>query len=88
MIFPLLFLLQAQFKNAGGANGGSAGRARTFVDDTAQSEEVNETAGERDSGEEFRSESREVDDNDGDGDEVDHPGQASIGKKLWTFLTT
>ncbi|XP_057769925.1 nuclear matrix constituent protein 1 isoform X2 [Salvia miltiorrhiza] len=67
----------AQFKNPGGTNnGGYAG--------TALSEEVSGTAGER----EYRSESREEDDNDGDGDEVDHPGQASIGKKLWTFLTT
>ncbi|KAG6396177.1 hypothetical protein SASPL_142319 [Salvia splendens] len=71
----------AQFKNAGRTNGGHV--------DTALSEDVSETAGEREyNGEEFRSETREEDDNDGDGDEVDHPGQASIGKKLWTFLTT
>lgn len=74
--------MQAQFKGTGGTK-------RTFVDGLAMSEEVNETEGERVySGEEFRSESREEDDNEGDGDEVNHPGEVSIGKKLWTFLTT
>ncbi|KAH6774664.1 hypothetical protein C2S51_013068 [Perilla frutescens var. frutescens] len=78
------FSADSPFKYAGGTNGGRA--------NTALSEEVNGTVGKREySGEEFRSESRGEDDNDnndGDDDEVDHPGQASIGKKLWTFLTT
>ncbi|KAL8471925.1 hypothetical protein ACS0TY_029237 [Phlomoides rotata] len=61
----------------------------TSRDELALSEEVN---GEREeSGEEFISESRGTEDdnkNNDDDEEVVHPGEASIGKKLWTFLTT
>lgn len=78
-----LLTLQAQLK-------GTVGTKSTRVEDLAMSEEVNGTEGERGeySGEEFRSESRDEDDNEGDDNEVNHPGEVSIGKKLWTFLTT
>lgn len=80
LIIASLLTLQAQLK-------GSVGTKSTRVEDLAMSEEVNGTGGEY-SGEEFRSESREEADNEGDDNEVNHPGEVSIGKKLWTFLTT
>ncbi|KAI3452126.1 hypothetical protein Pfo_008791 [Paulownia fortunei] len=88
------FSADSPFKNAGGTHGGHVDTGNTSVEDMVLSEEVNGTAeGAREySGEEFKSESRgeedDDDNNDGDGDEVDHPGEVSIGKKLWTFLTT
>ncbi|GER42844.1 nuclear matrix constituent-like protein 1 [Striga asiatica] len=72
----------------------SAATASEFSADSP-SEEVNggsaECAMEEYSGEDYKTASREEDDddeNDGDGDEVDHPGEISVGKKLWTFITT
>lgn len=64
------------------------------------SEEVNGTpegAGEYGDGDEYRSESRGDDaaegdigerDDEDDDEESEHPGEVSIGKKLWTFFTT
>lgn len=62
-------------------------------ENTAVSEEVNgSTEGGQEfvDGDEYRSESQngtpiEEDDDD---EESEHPGEASIGKKLWTFFTT
>ncbi|KAL6553102.1 hypothetical protein OROGR_006944 [Orobanche gracilis] len=76
------FSADCSFKNAGRVD-----TSNTYVEEEEEevglSEEVNRT------GEDFKTESRgEDDNNDGDEDEVDHPGQVSIGKKLWTFLTT
>ncbi|CAA2954511.1 Hypothetical predicted protein [Olea europaea subsp. europaea] len=80
-----------RFKNAGGHH--LKYTANTSLDDMVMSEEVSGTAGAKDySDEDLQTKSREEDDDDdnddGDDDEVDHPGEASIGKKLWTFLTT
>ncbi|KAL6526250.1 hypothetical protein OROMI_029890 [Orobanche minor] len=76
------FSADCSFKNAGRVD-----TSNTYVEEEEEevdlSEEVNRT------GEDLKTESRgEDDNNDGDEDEVDHPGQVSIGKKLWTFLTT
>ncbi|XP_061367038.1 protein CROWDED NUCLEI 1 [Gastrolobium bilobum] len=62
---------------------------RTFANNMALSEEVNGTAEENDT--EYRSEShgegaRGVDDEDDE--DYQHPGEASMGKKLWNFFTT
>ncbi|CAL0314683.1 unnamed protein product [Lupinus luteus] len=67
---------------------------RTVADNIALSEEVNGTADdveEHDSG--YRTESHGDDadgvrDEDEDDEDYQHPGEASIGKKLWTFFTT
>lgn len=61
------------------------------------SEEVNGTpqrAGKYADGDEYRSESHGndashiEDEDEDDEEESQHPGEVSIGKKLWTFLTT
>lgn len=72
---------------------GDANGTKEIVEDMALSEEVNGTP---DKGDKHgnRSESLGVDavalDEDGDEAECEdeHPGEVSIGKKLWTFLTT
>ncbi|KAF8011319.1 hypothetical protein BT93_J1811 [Corymbia citriodora subsp. variegata] len=72
---------------------GDANGTKEIVEDMALSEEVNGTPDKGDK-HDNRSESLGVNavalDEDGDDDEceVEHPGEASIGKKLWNFLTT
>ncbi|XP_024022317.1 protein CROWDED NUCLEI 1 [Morus notabilis] len=70
---------------------------KNMVENTALSEEVNgtpERGREYADGDDYRSESQgddasNVEDEDEDDDEESqHPGEVSIGKKLWTFLTT
>ncbi|KAL3833431.1 hypothetical protein ACJIZ3_008167 [Penstemon smallii] len=70
-----------RFKNAETVN--------TSVDNIVMSEEVNESAGLEYIDEDFKTESNGEEENDSDNDdEVDHPGEVSVGKKLWTFFTT
>ncbi|KAF9663949.1 hypothetical protein SADUNF_Sadunf17G0105300 [Salix dunnii] len=71
------------------------GSARKMDESAALSEEINGTqegAGEYGIADENRSETprddNEDEDEDGDEEESVHPGEVSIGKKLWTFLTT
>ncbi|XP_009598067.1 nuclear matrix constituent protein 1-like isoform X1 [Nicotiana tomentosiformis] len=70
---------------------GSANIATELVDDTGLSEEVNETP-KQPSAYDVNGDGDGCDDSDGDeGDEeeeIEHPGEVSIGKKLWTFITT
>ncbi|KAL7141240.1 hypothetical protein ABFS83_08G039900 [Erythranthe nasuta] len=77
------FSADSPFKNA-------VGTRREHVDDMVLSEEVNGTAeeGMEYSGEEFKTESEGEEGDNNEEDEVEHPGQASIGKKFWNFLTT
>ncbi|CAK7335075.1 unnamed protein product [Dovyalis caffra] len=68
------------------------GSARKLGENVALSEEVNGTpegAGEYGIADENTSETpRDDDEDDDNGEEYVHPGEVSIGKKLWTFLTT
>ncbi|KAL0343563.1 UNVERIFIED_CONTAM: protein CROWDED NUCLEI 1 [Sesamum angustifolium] len=85
------FSADSPFKIAGDTHVWRVDTANTSVDDVVGSEVNGMAEGTRGySHEEFKSESHggEDDNNDGDDDEVDHPSEVSIGKKLWTFLTT
>lgn len=69
--------------------------ARTFASNMALSEEVNGTADDaEDHDAEYRSESRGVEDEEEENEENEidedyqQPGETSVGKKLWKFLTT
>lgn len=66
--------------------------SKRLAENIALSEEVNGTpegAGEYGGMDELQSESRGEDGEDEDDeDETEHPGEVSIGKKLWTFFTT
>ncbi|CAH9128848.1 unnamed protein product [Cuscuta epithymum] len=63
------------------------GNTVTLVDKTNSSEEVNGTP-EFNEEDEYDSTLHPEEDVDSDSDESDGPGQASIGKKLWTFFTS
>ena len=74
---------------------GDADTARNLVENAALSEEVNgtpEKAGEVGVADDYRSESlggdEEEEEEEEEEDESVHPGEVSIGKKLWNFLTT
>ncbi|GMN57035.1 hypothetical protein TIFTF001_026146 [Ficus carica] len=77
------------------AEDGYVDATKNIAENTALSEEVNGTpqrAGEYADGDEIQSESHgddasHVEDED-DEEESQHPGEVSIGKKLWTFFTT
>ncbi|KAL4362478.1 hypothetical protein GQ457_04G023710 [Hibiscus cannabinus] len=79
-----------QCETAPDTKDGSA--THTFDVNMALSEEVNGTPegdGEYSDGDDYKSESHSegLKDEDED-DETEHPGEVSIGKKVWTFLTT
>uniref|UniRef100_A0A2P2MH28 Putative nuclear matrix constituent protein 1-like protein n=1 Tax=Rhizophora mucronata TaxID=61149 RepID=A0A2P2MH28_RHIMU len=70
---------------------GDADTTRKLVENAALSEEVNGSTG-YGIAEENTSESQRHNDNEDEGtddeDESKHPGEVSMGKKLWTFFTT
>ncbi|TYG45576.1 hypothetical protein ES288_D11G185900v1 [Gossypium darwinii] len=77
---------------------GNAGATKTFDANMALSEEVNGTpqvVGEYGDGNDYQSESHseghkdeDEDETEGEENNLEHPGEVSIGKKLWSFLTT
>ncbi|XP_057488191.1 nuclear matrix constituent protein 1-like [Actinidia eriantha] len=83
-----------QFETAAGAEDGNADTSSKPVDNIVLSEEVNgilEDGTREDGNSECRSVSNgedDEDDSDGDDEESEHPGEVSVGKKLWKFITT
>lgn len=91
------FTLCPQCTTVANTEDGFVDATKNTVENTALSEEVNgtpERGREYADGDDYRSESQgddasNVEDEDEDDDEESqHPGEVSIGKKLWTFLTT
>lgn len=84
-----------QIKDAADKQDSNAETANNMVDTAGFSEEVNETSEVPKDYEEGDQGYRTDEDHGmGDNDEVDedeeaeHPGEVSIGKKIWTFITT
>lgn len=88
-----------QCERISGTQGGDSDTTKNLFENTALSEEVNRTpegAGKYGDGDEYRSESLGedaplvdiVDVEEEDDDESEHPGEVSVGKRLWTFFTT
>uniref|UniRef100_A0A2P2MH22 Putative nuclear matrix constituent protein 1-like protein n=1 Tax=Rhizophora mucronata TaxID=61149 RepID=A0A2P2MH22_RHIMU len=70
---------------------GDADTTRKLVEKAALSEELNgpiEYAIAEQNASESHRDNDDEDDGDDDGGESEHPGEVSIGKKLWTFFTT
>uniref|UniRef100_A0A5B7BF65 Putative nuclear matrix constituent protein 1-like protein isoform X2 n=1 Tax=Davidia involucrata TaxID=16924 RepID=A0A5B7BF65_DAVIN len=82
-----------RFETATYTQDGNADISSKLVEDMILSEEVNGTPerGGEYGNDEYQNESH-GEEGDGDGDDgeesSEHPGEVSIGKKLWTFLTT
>ncbi|XP_021296818.1 protein CROWDED NUCLEI 1 [Herrania umbratica] len=82
-----------QCETARDTNDGDADATKKLAADAALSEEVNTTpegVGEYGDGNDCRSDSRSegLKDEDEDEDDEEHPGEVSMGKKLWNFFTT
>ncbi|KAH9605228.1 hypothetical protein KSS87_016223 [Heliosperma pusillum] len=79
-------LMQAEIREE--MNDGSTPLIHRTVETTEISEEVNGTPIRAVENDDEASGSMGGSSGDDDDDEVEHPGEASIGKKLWKFLTT